>query len=187
MVIMVFLASFAISHNILKDGLTSWMPEIFKDRYAISDSLSILLTSILPVLGAVGAILALRLTKYIKNLILLVSSLFAVTTVAIGILVFIPKMNAVIAAICFGVIVCMMYGINNVETELAPLQMRRYADSGKMAGILNGFCYLGSTISSYGLGKIADIGGWQMVLNVLFAICIFMVIICFAGCNYKNE
>ena len=122
----------------MKDGLTTWVPEILKERYSLSDSLSILLTVILPVLGIFGGIIAIRLNKYIKNFLLLISVLFSVTSFGIGIIAFIPNMNLIIAVILFGIVVCMMHGINNVVTSLAPLKMRDKTDSGKMAGILNG-------------------------------------------------
>ena len=50
--------------------------------------------------------------------------------------------------------------------------MKRELNSGFVAGILNGFCYLGSTISSYGLGAVADNSGWHSVFVILFAVCV---------------
>lgn len=65
---------------------------------------------------------------------------------------------------------CMMHAVNNIITSIVPLKMRGSINPGKAAGILNGFCYLGSTISSSGLGLIADIGGWEMVFKSLFVL-----------------
>lgn len=180
-VLMIFLGVISVIHNLVKDGLTTWVPEILKERYSLSDSLSILLTVILPVLGIFGGIIAIRLNKYIRNFLLLISVLFSVTSFGIGIIAFIPNMNLIIAVILFGIVVCMMHGINNVVTSLAPLKMRDKTDSGKMAGILNGCCYAGSTISSYTLGRLADIGGWQMVMNLLLIISIFSILIGIIG------
>jgi sugar phosphate permease len=50
-------------------------------------------------------------------------------------------------------------------------------ESGRIAGLLNGFCYLGSTISSYGLGVIADNHGWDSVFYLLFAVCVFVCLV----------
>ena len=47
---------------------------------------------------------------------------------------------------------------------MIPLKMRDQVDSGRTAGLLNGFCYLGSTLSTYGLGYVAENSGWQAVL-----------------------
>jgi sugar phosphate permease len=49
--------------------------------------------------------------------------------------------------------------------------MRDKVDSGKIAGILNGFCYMGSTASAYGLGAIADNGGWDAAFYLLLGTC----------------
>ena len=40
---------------------------------------------------------------------------------------------------------------------------------------LNGFCYVGSTISAYGLGVVADNFGWTAVFWVLFGFCAIAV------------
>ena len=83
-----------------------------------------------------------------------------------------------LSVICFAVAVLMMHGINNVLTSIAPLRMRDKIDSGRLAGILNGFCYVGSTLSAYGLGRVADISGWNTVFMLLLAMCGLAVMIC---------
>ena len=50
--------------------------------------------------------------------------------------------------------------------------MKGKLNSGLIAGILNGFCYVGSTISSYGLGVLADHFGWIAVFWFLFFVCL---------------
>ena len=172
---MIFMGFVAVVDNIVKDGLTTWVPEILKDRYGTSDSLSILLTVILPVLGIFGAIVAVRLNKYIKSFLLIASLLFSVSALGIAVIAGVPQMNVVFAVAFFGIVVCMMHGINNVVTSMGPLKLRDRVNSGKMAGILNGFCYAGSTVSSYALGRIADLGGWQTVLNLLLILCVFSI------------
>ena len=52
---------------------------------------------------------------------------------------------------------------------MMPLRLKDRVNSGRMAGLLNGFCYLGSTVTSYGLGAIADGFGWASVFYVLLA------------------
>ena len=46
-----------------------------------------------------------------------------------------------------------------------------------LAGVLNGFCYLGSTLSSYGLGVIADAKGWEAVFLTLLVLCVVTVVV----------
>ena len=63
-----------------------------------------------------------------------------------------------------------MAGVNNIITSMIPLGMSDRVSPGKLAGILNGFCYLGSTISAYGLGVIADASGWSAVFYTLLIV-----------------
>ena len=60
---------------------------------------------------------------------------------------------------------------------MAPLYWKDKINSGMLAGILNGFCYVGSTVSSYGLGFVADSYGWNVVFWLLFILCTVCVVI----------
>ena len=54
---------------------------------------------------------------------------------------------------------------------MIPLALKDKMKSGFIAGIINGFCYLGSTVSTYGLGLIADNYSWITVFYVLCGTC----------------
>jgi sugar phosphate permease len=73
----------------------------------------------------------------------------------------------------FGGIACLMAAINNVITSVVPLYSRDKIDSGLSAGLLNTFCYVGSTLATSLLGKIADTKGWN---EVFVCILIFTVV-----------
>ena len=55
--------------------------------------------------------------------------------------------------------------------------MRTQINSGLLAGILNGCCYVGSTISGYGLGAVASNFGWNSVFVLLVVLCAVAVVI----------
>ncbi len=156
------LCLFAVANNLVKDGLTTWVPSILKERFGLPDSLSILLTLVLPVLGIFGAacngLLERRLPSFIK-LSGLWFLLAAVSTAGVILLLDTSLWWAVLAV--FGIISLSMHAVNNAITSMAPLYMREQLDSGLLAGVLNGCCYVGSTISSYGLGWVADHFGWN--------------------------
>lgn len=71
--------------------------------------------------------------------------------------------------------------LNSLITNVYPMLMSEKINSGLYAEVLNGFCYLGSTVSSYGLGIIADNFGWNTVFLVLMGFC---VMICFIWFGY---
>ena len=121
--------------------------------------------------GTLGALISVKLNRIIKDFVSLTLVLLAIASAFLCIVIFFENTNAVIMVVCCGILMCMMHGVNNVITSIAPLKMRDKVDSGKIAGILNGFCYLGSTISAYGLGAIADRGGWDAAFYLLLAAC----------------
>lgn len=168
----IILAVYAVFDNLVKDGLTTWVPMILKEMYDLPDFMSILLTMVLPILAIFGTAVAVSLRKKIKDFVMLSSVLFLVSAMCIGLVIACMSTGWFIITLgSFGIVACLMSGINNVITSMAPLYWKDKVNSGLLAGILNGFCYLGSTISSYGLGVIADEGGWMAVFWLLFSLC----------------
>lgn len=182
------LAFFAISDNFIKDGLTSWTPDILSSLYHTPGWLSILLTLLLPILAINGTIVATKIQKTTKDFVATCTFLFTVSTLLIGLVIlFLSTSNLVITLVCFGMVSCLMAGVNNVITSMVPLYMKERVNSGKVAGILNGFCYLGSTISSYGLGLIATSWGWISVFYVIIAVSLVMAIVGLFYTIFKNK
>jgi sugar phosphate permease len=77
--------------------------------------------------------------------------------------------------ICFVGISCLMLAINNVITSMMPLELRNNINPGLMAGLVNAFCYVGSTLSAVILGDIADQESWALVFDVLFWVTLFSI------------
>ncbi len=181
------LAFFAIAVNLIKDGLTTWVPMILKETYALPDYAGILLTLLLPILAIFGTSFAIALNKRIKDLVLLSVTHFLMAAVLIGVVILcLPTTLIFITLGCFGVISLLMSGINNIVTTMVPLYWKDKLDPGLWAGVFNGFCYIGSTISAYGLGVIADAGGWGAVIWLLFGLCVLAVALGFVGVLFNR-
>ena len=166
----VVIAVFAVVSNLTKDGLTTWVPSMLNELYDMPSYTSILLSLVLPVLAVFGATLAVLLNKKIKVFTDLISIIFAFTAVLIAIVIAFLSRGAVLPLVCFALVSLTMSAVNNIITSMAPLKWKDRLDAGSTAGILNGCCYAGSTISSYGLGLVADHGGWNSVFVLIFAL-----------------
>jgi OPA family glycerol-3-phosphate transporter-like MFS transporter len=170
---------FGIIDNIIRDGLTTWTPSIFKEIYSMPDSYSILLTLGLPLLSVLGSTLCLAVHKKIKDHVKLCALFFLFAIVFLSIMVLcMPLDSWIITLICFAVSALLMSAINNCITSIVPLELRDMADSGAIAGVTNTFCYMGSTISTYALGVIADSAGWNGAFNFLIILCMVALAIC---------
>lgn len=172
LVMLITLAFFAVANNFVKDGLTSWMPDILAATYDTPGWLSILLTLLLPIMAIGGTVVAVNLYKKIPSFVGVCTLLFLASSALIGtVLGFLSTSLIAVTIGCFAVVSCLMAGVNNVITSMAPLYLKeKYENSGMLAGVLNGFCYLGSTISSYGLGAVADAKGWRAVFVLLLSV-----------------
>ncbi len=175
-------ALFAISNNLIKDGLTTWTPDILDEVYGTPDWLSILLTLVLPLLGIFGALLAVKLQKRTDDFVLSCFILFFCSlALTVTVLIFLINPVMPVTITCFALVSCLMASINNIVTSMIPLALKERMGSGKLAGILNGFCYLGSTLSAYGLGVIATVFNWFAVFYVLIGVC---TLACAAALTY---
>ncbi len=176
------LCLFAILVNFVKDGVSTWFPTILKESFNFNDSLSALLTFVLPVFGIFGTTVSMWLNKRIKDYIAIIGVVFLATAVIIGAVLFLfTQANAVslvsaLVVICFGLISCIIYSANNIITSRAPLFLRNKMNAGLTAGLLNGFCYLGSTLAAYLIGLVADASGWISVFVLLLSVCVFVLV-----------
>ena len=177
MITLVFLGVFAVINNLVKDGLSTWMPSVLKEKYALSESGSIALSLALPFLSVFGAFVATRVNDKTKNFVFTSVIFFAVSALLMPIIIWGDLGGFVLPLCVFALIALLMTAVNSVVTTMAPMYMRNFFFSGTLAGILNGCCYLGSTISSYGLGKIADDLSWNAVFIIIFAFCIAAVVL----------
>lgn len=167
----------SIVTNFNKDGLQTWVPVILKNiNKNLSDGFSILLSLVLPLFGIFGATVAVFINKKIKPVVLLVMFFMAFTGV-FNFLVIMFQKNMWVVVFCFGILELCLHGIANAVVSIFPLAMRDKMSPGALAGILNGSGYLGSALSSWGLGKIADVtGGWNAVFLTLLGTVVAVLI-----------
>ena len=178
-----FLAAFAgIANGFIKDGINTWVPSVLYEEFGVSQSFSILLTLLLPMVSTMGAAIAKKVHEKIPshagmNLIFYVFSAILCS----GILLSLKFHSIVAIMICFICVACGMSMINNVITSMFALDYRRMLNAGFAAGLLNTFCYIGSTTTSYTLGAVSQAKGWNAVFIIMLTVCIAAAVICFAG------
>ena len=176
--LLIVLCLCAVIDNLVKDGLNVWVPSILKEKFKLDDSLSIILTLVLPVLGFFGGSFNPYLEKKFKSFVPLLGFWFLLTAIFTLIVILFLDSSWVVVLLSFGLISLFTHGANGVVTGMAPLYLRdKIGNSGMLAGVLNGCCYVGSTISSYGLGLVADNFGWTGVFILLLAVSCIPVVV----------
>ncbi len=180
----------AISNGFIKDGITTWVPSILKEEFGVPSSLSIIVTLLLPVLSIFGTSLVNALHKKQKDENALNGIFYFITMIFTVLIILTLNLKSVpLTLMLFGGIACLMSAANNVITSVVPLYSRDKIDSGFSAGLLNTFCYIGSTLATSMLGKIADTKGWNdvFVCILIFTAVSFVVCLGSAVLNKKAK
>ena len=178
----------AISNGFIKDGITTWVPSILKEEFGVPSSLSIIVTLLLPVLSIFGTSLVNALHKKQKDENALNGIFYFATVILVGLIILTLNLKSVpITLALFGGIACLMSAVNNVITSVVPLYSRDKIDSGFSAGLLNTFCYIGSTLATSLLGKIADTSGWNDVFICIFILTVVSTLVCGASVLMKKK
>ena len=107
-----------------------------------------------------------------------ISALFFAVSGAIigGVIAGLALDQFALTLIGFTLVCFLVSASNSTITSIFPLFMKGKVNSGFIAGILNGFCYVGSTASSYGLGLVADHFGWTAVFWLLLSVCVAVAV-----------
>ncbi len=172
---------------VIKDGIQTWMPTFLKENYEMPTYFSILITLILPLVGVFSAILGKWSIYKFKNefivgfLIFVISALFVVLFMMLG------AYSVAIAIIIFAILSFLTHASNSVFTSVVPIFYKDKIKSGQGAGILNGFAYVGSTLSSFALGGVVDSYGWNVFIYVLLGCAVIAIVSSIWGFFYTRK
>ncbi len=180
--VIVTIAFSGIVNGFVKDGINTWVSSVLYEEFRISQSFSILLTLLLPLVSLLGATFVAAIHKKMRMMSDMDSLFFALASIAcLGVILSLRHRNIVTLMICFVFVACLMSMANNVITSVFPLDSRAVLGSGFLAGLLNTFCYVGSTLTSYSLGKVSEHRGWNAVFMIMLAVCLAAAAVSFIG------
>lgn len=171
LLLIVMFCFLSVGCNLIKDGIQTWVPSILTELYNFPDSLSIVLTLVLPLIGSLSVAFAVWLDRKLKNdSVASFCVLFGAATAFAGLVFGTIDVSFIPVLIGFTSVVFFMHSINGQLTVIVPVFFREEVNPGFLAGLLNGVAYFGSTISSYGLGAVADNSGWNTVFRLIFIV-----------------
>lgn len=172
LLVIAVLCFYGVATNLIKDGLIGWVPSIMKEQYGLDASFSIILTLLLPIVSIFGNAFAVKMHRRVPDYVLQCALTFLASGAIIGAVIGGVSLGTFwITLVGFALVCFLVSSCNSLITSVFPLFMKGKLNSGLIAGLLNGFSYIGSTISSYGLGAIADGAGWIAVFWTLLGVC----------------
>ncbi|MBR5439201.1 MAG: MFS transporter [Clostridia bacterium] len=177
--LVLILVLFAVVNNFVKDGLATWAPSILKETFNLSSSFSIFLTVLLPLSATFGAVFNTLVGKKIKSFITQGAFWYLLSSVAMLIIaLFINTSAWLIVLILISFNALFMASINNLVTAIAPLYLRDKINTGLLAGVIDGCCYVGSALSLVCFALVKELSGtWANLFIILTVICLVPVVI----------
>lgn len=148
--------------GMLKDGVTSWVPTLIKEKYNVSASFSVLLSAVLPIINLSGAWIGTKLyEKVFRHNEAATSAFgFAMTLIPLTGIVFVGKYPIAICVILLALFTTIIAAMNHLLMTLIPVRFAKYGCASTVGGIFNSCTYIGSAISTYGFGAVSEKFGW---------------------------
>lgn len=185
---LVFVFVFATANGFVRDGINTWVPNLLKEVYDLETYFSIMLTLLLPLISIFGAYLAKLVYNKLPNDMLLSGMFFMIGGGVCALILWLYTYTLGFTVAMFAVVACCMSAVQNVITSAVPFRLRTVGNSGLFAGVINTFCYIGSTLASFLLGTLAETGGWNTVILLLLilSVAIGIVSLCVAPFWHKK-
>lgn len=175
-----------IVHGVLKDGVTSWVPTYISETFLTSPALSILVTTVLPVINLTGAYAAQYLyQKWKKQETKTAACFFLAATVSLLCLWLFGSKSLLLTVILLSVITASMMAVNTIFVNLLPLRFERAGRVSTVSGFLNSMAYLGCAISTFTIGIMVQNNGWKNTILSWLGITFLALIICILFRNKK--
>lgn len=167
-----------ICMGLLRDGINTWVPEYAVTTFGSSASLSIFLTAFLPLINLCGVYVIPALRRKFSNEQHLAALMYAVSGISVLALMLFGKVNLILTIVLFALVTSSMSGCNTALISLMPTVFARWGRTSSIGGILNAATYVGSALSGYGIGLLAEKAGWGAAQILWLVVCLLSVAMC---------
>ena len=155
----------------LRDGITTWMPVYMSETFGMSNAKSILSAAALPLFSVFSVLLASLLLDCLKSEVFTAACLFGLGALAGAAMLAAFDSLPVFCILMMTLITGCAHGINLMLISRVPRHFTRYGKVSSVSGILNSATYVGSSLSTYGFGAVAEQAGWMQVVIIWIAVC----------------
>ena len=163
----------------LRDGITNWVPSYLSNTYRVGTFIAIFATTFLPFINLFGVYAAnFVYRKWKKNELETSLILFLAAFVFLVCLVLTEGVHLFLSLLFFSLTTSCMMGVNMMLVSFVPTNFIRWGRVSTISGLLNSTVYIGSSIATYGLGAVADLYGWPVLIRFLSVACLAGVVFC---------
>lgn len=145
------------ANGFVRDGVITWAPTILTGD---ADGSSMLFSLVIPCINLFGIVLGAYLVRHVKGSIRRLIGLMMGGVALPAVVLFAVKASPVyLMAILLGMMSAILYGTNPLLTTLVPMQYDSFGRVGLVAGLIDCFIYLGSSLAGTFTGLMHDLSG----------------------------
>lgn len=175
-----FLMFALVVQGALKDGVTTWVPTYISETYGLSGILSIMGTMIIPVFNLLGVCLAdLVNRRLFREEVRTASCFFGLCGLSLLILWLGSGRSMILSFLMLAVSTTAMMAVNTMLIAVLPSYFGVLGKASSMSGILNSSVYIGGAVSTYGIGLLSGMIGWNRTIFVWLVLAVLAGIISF--------
>ena len=175
-----FLMFALVVQGALKDGVTTWIPTYISETYGLSGILSITGTMIIPVFNLLGVCLAdLVNQRWFREEVRTAMFFFGVCGLSLLVLWLCSGRSMVVSFLMLAIATTAMMAVNTMLIAVLPSYFGILGKASSMSGILNSSVYIGGAVSTYGIGLLSGLIGWNRTIFVWLVCAAAAGIICF--------
>lgn len=172
----------AVSLGLLRDGLQNWVPTYLDECFSLGAARSVALSVVLPAFNLAGVYLAKWLAaRYIRNELLGTAGFMAAAGGALAVLCLTGTAHAGLSLFLMTFSSTALVGANQMIINLLPIHFGAVGRASSVTGVFNSACYLGSALSSYGVGFVSDRWGWTAAMAFLLCFAVLTLVTSLAG------
>ncbi len=162
-----------IIQGALRDGITTWTPNLLADLFRLDSGTSILISVVMPLFHLVCNFFAYRYLSWRHHDVFrCVADYFILLGVLILLLLTVGDSSVFVAVPLLALISAAVHGVNTLQTCCIQQYFRRTGWMALLSGILNCATYLGSSAATYLFALSADHGGWDMTMGLWAVLCV---------------
>lgn len=166
-------------HGALKDGITTWVPTLLSEKFALSPDFAVLLSVVLPIFNVTGAYVINFLNKrLIHDDVLSAGAGFVICGVALTVLWLFGDVSPILSVVMLAVATSAMLGTNVQLITMVPLHFGKIGKSATVTGILNSSAYVGCASSMLIFGGLSEAIGWNGTILVWVGMSAAALLVC---------
>lgn len=182
----------SLTGGLLRDGIQSWVPTFMTERFGLSTALSVALAIALPVVNILGVFGVKALAaRRIRNEMRGAAGFFLACILCLALLLPASGSSAVLSLVLMTAASTCMVGSNTMFMNFMPVHFGAIGKVSSVTGVLNCASYVGSAISSYGIGHVAERFGWSAAIAVWLGFSVAAMLFALLGAkrwqNYRHD